>query len=144
METDIHGLNNDIEWLWALLELLRCTRDNLPHFIKEPYLLSDVFLQRYALVQIYKHYGRLYFEIPFKPALVCRFWRNVAGSTASLWTSLYFPLMPEREELKLNMVQDWLSRSKELPIRFMLGSHYGNTIISHPCIKLLAANVHHW
>ena len=147
IETNIHWLNNDIEWLWASLELLRWTRDNLQHFST---------LNKGTLSSIWCFPP----EICTGPNL-WKLWQAICWNSLPICFSLQvlekccrvncksmdiilFPLVPERQESKLNMAQDWLSRSKELPITFTLGCHYGNTITSHPCTKLLTAHVHHW
>lgn len=151
METDIQRLDSDIKRLQASSKLLSRKRDDLRQFsaLHKGVLSSIRRFPPEILVQIYKFYPPD-FQMAYRPAQVCRFWRSVAVSTAGLWTSFEMPLQEGREELELEMAQQWLARSRELPITFTLGrirykSKSGLKVTAtHPCVKLLAAHAHRW
>lgn len=148
IQTDCHGLDNDISRLEASLVLLGQKRDNLQQLSAlHRGTLSPI--RRFPaelLAQIFIHY-RPHFQRAYQPTQVCKFWRNVAVSTAGLWTSVDLPLQEGREELEQEMAQQWLERSRGLPITFTLGRIRPKPklkVASHPCIKLLAAHAHRW
>lgn len=147
MNSGIRQLNNDIERLQAFLASLTQQRDDLQQCAsRHQGAVSSI--RRFPpeiLAEIYYQLDRPVFRKAYPPAQVCRFWREVAFSTASLWTSFELPLKQGREELEMQVAQRWLSSSGELPIKIKLGELRTNMkASSHPCVKLLAAHAHRW
>ncbi|KAH9474741.1 hypothetical protein JR316_0013206 [Psilocybe cubensis] len=61
---------------------------------------------------------------------VCRLWRNVAWSTPSLWTVLYFVLTSGTTKTKVDLAIEWITRSGNLPLEI-----YIMAVICYPKIN---------
>lgn len=59
--------------------------------------------------------------MPFKLGSVSRVWRRIAWSTPQLWTHLALFGRPMKKLLGSNFVQEWIERSKILPLSIYIG-----------------------
>ncbi|RDB17217.1 hypothetical protein Hypma_001860 [Hypsizygus marmoreus] len=99
--------------------------------------LSEIFLHCLADLSV----DPLYVRIENGPLLlshVCGYWRHLALSMSTLWTSF----CPEpRNRVRgsyINLVEQWLERSQPLPVSFSL------SVASSETRELLLANAHRW
>lgn len=155
-DADLHQIDSEIQQCQALLISLTQRRDQLQHYSQlHKGTLSAI--RRFPpeiLAKVFHEYGSPSFSRAFRPAQVSKFWRGVAYTTPHLWNSFTIDLEKgsERPDLEANMTQLWLTNSGELPITFSLAllDFYGKpinpelTLISHPCVKLLAENARRW
>lgn len=148
VDTNLTQLDIDIERLQVLFASLTQNRERL-RANSNLYKGALSAFRRFPpeiLSEIFQYFDSAPdFRTAYVPAQVCRLWRDVAFSTASLWTTLDLSLKEGEEELELDMAQQWLARSGELPITFTLGSMDSQLKEpNHPCIQLLAAHAHRW
>lgn len=61
---------------------------------------------------------------PLKLGAICKRWREIAWSTPFLWTNLAISLDLSNELERVELVGEWLSRSKELPLRVIIALDY--------------------
>lgn len=143
---DLSRLDSDIEQTQTRLALLKHERARLQRYSGQ---LRGVIsaLRRFPpelLAQIFGELDRPDSRAAYVPTQVCRVWRAVALSTASLWISFYLRLRDGKEHHDILQARQYLSCSGGLPISFTLGLYGRPNGPWHPCIQLLVANAHRW
>ena len=70
--------------------------------------------------------------IPLSLGAICRYWRDIAWSTPSLWSSLLVCIPTNDSRMAVGLAQEWLERSGQLPltIRIISMSEGGGAILA--------------
>jgi len=84
--------------------------------------------------------------MPFILGTVCWGWRQLARSTAKLWSTLSFTLGKRtNSEIQLRVVSDWLQLSGSLPLTFLIANLYPSSQETDgPVISLLNQHSRRW
>ena len=70
-------------------------------------------------------------SIPLSLGTICSYWRDIAWSTPSLWSSLVVCITRERDsDIVTGMAQEWLTRSGQLPLSIHIYSETKNETLS--------------
>lgn len=86
-------------------------------------------------------------DAPHLLTQICRHWRAVAMSTPRLWSTLFFPDIPETRErcdALFARVPVWLSLSKCLPLSFVLRIENDAPVELPQYVALLQKEIHRW
>jgi hypothetical protein len=126
---------DELDELDALLERLRLKRYDLKRKINglhspiirklPPDVTSTIFefcLPDFANFQL-SPYTKEDHSIPLSLGTICSYWREIAWSTPSLWSSLVV-LVPTKH-VATDIVQEWLARSGQLPLSIRIYSDSG-------------------
>ena len=122
----------------TLLEHLRLKRYDLKRKINQlhspivrklpPDVTSTIFefcLPDYQL----SPYTKEDLSIPLSLGAICTYWRDIAWSTPSLWSSLVVCITRECDS-HIVMAQEWLTRSGQLPLSIHIFSETDNTTLA--------------
>ncbi|KAF9555941.1 hypothetical protein CPC08DRAFT_711625 [Agrocybe pediades] len=91
--------------------------------------------------------------LPLRLGAVCRYWRQAAWSTPSLWTRIYVNLINKKEPYlwsQRQLLQKWVQRSGSLPVDVYVsdgGIRYSTADIGTPgmsCLRVLARCADRW
>ena len=147
VETRLSLIDAEIVQLQRRLAVLKSSREKLCEFsdLHRGLLSSIRRLPPEVLASIFRELAGPTFGTVFQPSLTCKYWRNVATSTATLWSNMVIVAAPGKEKTEEAILEMWLSRSKGCPITFTFHIPYYNPAVrTHPCIMPLLANAHRW
>ena len=72
-------------------------------------------------------------SIPLSLGAICSYWREIAWSTPTLWSSLMV-IVPNKHasvsHITIDIAEEWLARSGKLPLSIYIISEYYNTTLS--------------
>jgi hypothetical protein len=139
---------DELAELDALLERLRLKRYDLKRKINQfhspivrqlpPDVTSTIF--EFCLPDVTDYplpvwlYVEETFSIPFSPlslGAICGYWRDIAWSTPSLWSSLAIHDPDKYNSHIVTIAQEWLTRSGQLPLSiFILSTFYNKTVLA--------------
>jgi hypothetical protein len=68
-------------------------------------------------------------SIPLSLGAICSYWREIAWSTPSLWSSLVVLVPSRHHDIATDIAQAWLARSGQLPLSIRILSGFYNTAI---------------
>ena len=130
---------DELAELDALLERLRLRRYDLKRKINRlqspipPDVMSTIFefcLPDFAVHQLYP-YPKEDLSIPLSLGTICSYWREIAWSTPSLWSSLVVRVPSKYDShMATGIAQEWLSRSGRLPLSIRILSTSYNDAVS--------------
>lgn len=146
-EAHLSQIDAEISQLQQRLTALKSSRERLCEFSDlHRGLLSPVRrLPPEVVASIFRELAGPTFGTVFQPSSTCRYWRNVATSTATLWSNMDIVAAPGKEKVEEAVLEMWLSRSKGCPITFTFHiPYYDPAVRTHPCILPLLANAHRW
>ena len=138
---------DELAELDALSERLRLKRYDLKRRINRlqspivcqlpPDVMSTIF--EFCLPDFTNHqlapYTEVDLSIPLSFGAICSYWRDIAWSTPSLWSSLVVRVTREHDpHIVTGITQEWLSRSGQLPLSIRICSQ----IYSHKAVSALA------
>ncbi|KAG7099947.1 hypothetical protein E1B28_001740 [Marasmius oreades] len=137
---ELARLNAEIQHLKSTLNYLISQREKLQTFVSShkalispirrlpAEVMSEIFV--HCLQTKDRNPTRSLAEAPLLLTLVCRRWREIALSTAQLWSSLHIYLPPTAQKYEIRLtevinrraegVKAWLSRSGSLPLSISL------------------------
>ena len=90
------------------------------------------------------------FEIRKAPLIftrVCRSWRAIAYSIPSLWSNMRLPSLPSKASKAISFfcaLDNWLSLSRNRPLKFYLQSSSSNSSHIDRYLTILGAHFHRW
>ena len=135
---------DELAELDALLERLTLKRYDLKRKVNRfhspivrqlpPDVTSTIF--EFCLPDFMDHplspYTREDLSLPLSLGAICSYWRNVAWSTPSLWSSLVVLNPSEYNSHRFTgIAQDWLARSGQLPLSIrILSTFYNRTVLA--------------
>lgn len=103
-----------------------------------PEILAEIFL-------------RMQFEqkTPLLLGKVCLDWRAIAWSTPSLWSNVDFCLSKERHSVRTELLDEWLQRSKAVPLTIRIWSKekecgYWQSTTPTEMLRILVSHSWHW
>ena len=136
---------DELAELDALAERLRLKRYDLKRKINRhhspiirhlpPDVMSTIFefcLTDFTDRQLFL-YRKEDFLIPLSLGAICSYWRDIAWSTPSLWSSMVVGIANQRDlHISTCIAQEWLARSGQLPLSIRISSRsYNHNAISH-------------
>ena len=146
-ETRLSRIDAEIVQLQQRLTALKSSREKLCKFsdLHKGLLSSIRRLPPEVLASIFRELPGPIFGSVFYPSSTCKYWRNVATSTATLWSNMEIVAIPGKEKIEEAILEMWLSRSKGCPITFTFHiPYYDPAVRTHPCILPLLANAQRW
>lgn len=155
VHNDLWRINNEISRVQAELHNLMRNRDLLrASHDRQRLLLSPVrsippeILAHIFMALAGHELGQLVFPSRkhiLLPGQICRYWREVAISTPSLWASLSFDLHPEYFLREMEMGTTWLARTGEYPLTLQIrNSRYLAPSTFYPIIDMILAYAPRW
>ena len=136
-------LLDELAELDALLERLRLKRYDLKRKINQfhspiirqlpPDIMSTIF--EFCLPDFTDHYLTPYsgddLSFPLSLGAICSYWREIAWSTPSLWSSLVVRVPSQRDShIVTGIAREWLARSGQLPLSIRISSRSYNKTVS--------------
>ena len=96
-----------------------------------PDIISTIF--EFCLRDFTDHQVSPYTEedlsIPLSLGAICSYWRDIAWSTPTLWSSLVIRVTRKHDSLTTDIAEEWLARSGQLPLTIRISSRkYINTV----------------
>ena len=137
-----HDLREELAELEALLDRLTPKRYALKRSINRlcspiirrlpPDVTSTIFefcLPDFTVFQL-SPFTKDDLSIPLSLGAICSYWRDIAWSTPSLWSSLIILIPNEHSRIVTGIAEEWLARSGQLPLSICISSTSYNDAIS--------------
>ena len=86
-------------------------------------------------------------ELPDPPlslGAICTYWREIAWSTPTLWSSLVVSVIPSKRDLQATIVQEWLARSGQLPLSIRIRVYPDTAEACEPAVAVLADSLNQY
>jgi hypothetical protein len=111
-----------------------------------PDVTSTVF--EFCLTDLVDHqlspYDEMDLSFPLSLGAICNYWREIAWSTPTLWSSLVVRVSSKQDSHVINSIaQEWLSRSGQLPLSIYIRTKSVTVWLYHQ-ISALANIVNHY
>ena len=98
-----------------------------------PDVMSTIFEFCLADFTDYQYQYLLYNDglfLPLSLGAICSYWRDIAWSTPSLWSSLVVRVPSRDSHIVTGIAQEWLARSGQLPLSICISSIFYNNTVS--------------
>ena len=110
-----------------------------------PEILAEIFLR----TQLEQATHRRTRETPLLFGQVCLAWRAIAWFTPSLWSNVDFCLSEERYSVRTELLDEWLQRSKAVPLTICIWSKeqeygYWQSTMPTEMFRILVSHSWHW
>ena len=83
-------------------------------------------------------------SVPLSLGAVCTYWREIAWSTHTLWSSLVVHVIPSKRDWQTTIVQEWLARSGQLPLSIRILGFPRTAKACEPAVAALAESLNQY
>lgn len=147
LDSEIDRVESNLNELRRRREVLTDTCQRYKEFLSPiqhlpSEILSEIFVR--SLPHDWQHNIYNFRRAVMLVASINQYWRNVALSTPSLWSSISLYLEVETTEAEIDSIRTWLGRSGTFPLSFRLEWYIDHSIPAHPIIDIFTERAELW